>query len=200
MIVDKRKIDIPYLLKMDRFNENKNKIVLAKLANELLQDDKVIFIDSSSTALYLIDFLRNYKGLQIITNGLMTASLLSEYTDFPINVIGGLIVPKRFTINGSKAMSDIATYNADLAFVSCLGYDFIHGATETTEGEAYVKRAFRKQAQKIILLFTADKFNQTYMYQSLNNQQIDYIVTDYQFSENDLNLMCDYNIKVLATE
>ncbi|MFB3166686.1 DeoR/GlpR family DNA-binding transcription regulator [Neobacillus sp. 179-C4.2 HS] len=198
MIIDKRKIDIPYLMKIDRFNDDKKKAMVTKIADRLLKDDMVIFIDSSSTALHLVDILTKYDGLQIITNGLITASLLSEYTTARVSIVGGSIVPKRYTINGSKALFDITTYYADIAFVSCRGYDFTIGATETMEGEAYIKQAFRKQSKEVALLITSDKINHRYMRQSLSNQDIDYIITDKKLSEDEINILIRNNIRFMS--
>jgi DeoR/GlpR family transcriptional regulator of sugar metabolism len=198
MIIDKGKIDIPYLMKINRFNNDKEKAMVTKIAQKLLKDDMVIFIDSSSTALHLVDVLTKYDGLQIITNGLITASLLSEYTTARVNIVGGSIVPKRFTINGSKALHDITTYYADIAFVSCRGYDFTLGATETTEGEAYIKQAFRKQSKEVALIITSEKFNHRYMRQSLSNQDIDYIITDKKLSKDEINILVRNNIRFMS--
>ncbi len=89
----------------------------------------------------MVKNLSKFEGLKIITNGVITAALLSEFTNAQVSILGGEIVPKRATINGSKAFNDILTYNADIAFVGCRGLDFEHGTTETHEGEALIKKA-----------------------------------------------------------
>lgn len=197
VIIDRRKIDIPYLMKVDKFNEDKEKERMAKLAKELIQNDMNLFIDSSSTALHLVHQLNKFEGLQVITNGVITASLLSEYTSAKVNILGGSIVPKRFTVNGSKAYHDALTYNVDLAFVSCRGFDFSVGATETTEGEALIKQSFRKGAKEVVLMVTHDKWNQKYLHQSLNCSDIDYMIVDKPLSKIELEDLQKHKISVL---
>ncbi|MEI2365003.1 DeoR/GlpR family DNA-binding transcription regulator [Niallia circulans] len=197
VIIDRRKIDIPYLMKVDKFNDDKEKERMAKLAKELIQNDMNLFIDSSSTALHLVHQLNKFEGLQVITNGVITASLLSEYTSAKVNILGGSIVPKRFTVNGSKAYHDALTYNVDLAFVSCRGFDFSVGATETTEGEALIKQSFRKGAKEVVLMVTHDKLNQKYLHQSLNCSDIDYMIVDKPLSKIELEDLQKYKISVL---
>lgn len=94
MIIDNQKIDLPYLMKIINFNEQDNKHKLAEKAKDLINDDMVIFIDSSTTTLHLIKMLAKFEGLQIITNGVLTASLLSEFTDAHINILGGTVIKK----------------------------------------------------------------------------------------------------------
>lgn len=59
-------------------------------------------------------------------------------------------------MNGAKAYNDALTYNADIAFVSCRGIDYDKGATETHEGEALIKQAFRRQSSSLVLLVTEE--------------------------------------------
>lgn len=70
----------------------------------------VIFLDSSTTTLHFIKMLSRFKGLQFISNGVLTASLLSEFTEAQINILGKTVVKKRISINGSKAFNDPLIY------------------------------------------------------------------------------------------
>ncbi|WP_017471432.1 DeoR/GlpR family DNA-binding transcription regulator [Amphibacillus jilinensis] len=197
VIIDRQKIDIPYLMKVDKFNDEKNKERMAKIAETLIEDDMSLFIDSSSTALHLVNQLNRFNGLKVITNGVITASLLSEYTSADVNILGGSIVPKRFTVNGSKAFNDALSYHVDLAFVSCRGFDFTVGATEITEGEALIKQAFHKRSKELVLMVTSDKFNQKYLNQSLNCADVDYMIIDRSLSESELEKLQHHKIEVL---
>lgn len=197
MIIDNQKIDLPYLMKIINFNEQDNKHKLAEKAKDLINDDMVIFIDSSTTTLHLIKMLAKFEGLQIITNGVLTASLLSEFTDAHINILGRTVIKKRNTINGSKAFNDALTYYADISFVSCRGFDLKEGATETTEGEALIKQAFRRNSKHLVLLVTDEKFNNKYIHKSLSLQDVDTIITDYKLTQDSINLLQKNNIKWL---
>ena len=157
MLIDNRKIDVPYLMKITKLEEETEKRKIADTASSLIRDDMVLFLDSSTTSLHLVRNLARFDGLQIITNGIVTAAMLSEYTTAKVSVLGGAIVPKRATINGSKAYNDALSYYADLAIMSCRGLDFSQGVTETHEGEAMVKKAFRKQSDRLAVLVTQQK-------------------------------------------
>lgn len=194
MIIDNQKIDLPYLMKIINFNEQDNKHKLAEKAKTLINDDMVIFLDSSTTTLHLIKMLSKFEGLQIITNGVLTASLLSEFTEAQINILGGTVVKKRNTINGSKAFNDALTYNADISFVSCRGFDLEKGTTETTEGEALIKQAFRRNSKHLVLLVTEDKYHNQYLHKSLALNEIDTVITDYNLSHNDIDILKRNNI------
>ncbi|MBD3948736.1 DeoR/GlpR transcriptional regulator [Tuanshanicoccus lijuaniae] len=178
IIIDDEKIDVPYLMKLTKLNEDVKKKYIANLAQPFIKDDMTIFIDSSTTCLHLVNVLSKFEGLKIITNGVLTAVTLSEFTNAEISVIGGQVVHKRATINGSRAYSNILNYYADIAFVSCRGFDIIEGAFEVSEGEALIKQGFRSQANKLILLMDSSKIGKMYTHKSLKINEIDYILVD----------------------
>lgn len=195
MWIDNKKIDVPYLMKITHLEEDKSKQYVADVAKTLVRDDMVLFVDSSTTCLHLVKTLAQFEGLQIITNGILTAAMLNEFTSAHVAVLGGSLVHKRATINGAKAYQDILTYNADLAFVGTRGFDFKHGLTETHEGEALIKKGFRLQAKKLAVLATHDKFDHKFMYQSIACHEIDYLITDNPIDENQMDALDIHEIQ-----
>lgn len=89
MLIDNRKIDVPYLMKITKLEEETEKRKIADTASSLIRDDMVLFLDSSTTSLHLVRNLARFDGLQIITNGIVTAAMLSEYTTAKVSVLGG---------------------------------------------------------------------------------------------------------------
>ena len=157
----------------------------------------VLFLDSSTTSLHLVRNLARFDGLQIITNGIVTAAMLSEYTTAKVSVLGGAIVPKRATINGSKAYNDALSYYADLAIMSCRGLDFSQGVTETHEGEAMVKKAFRKQSDRLAVLVTQQKIAHKFMHQSIAFHEINYLVTSKELTKEQYAKVKEHHIECL---
>ena len=196
MLVDNRKIDVPYLMKITKLEETEKRKI-ADTASSLIRDDMILFLDSSTTSLHLVRNLARFDGLQIITNGIVTAAMLSEYTTAKVSVLGGAIVPKRATINGSKAYNDALSYYADLAIMSCRGLDFSQGVTETHEGEAMVKKAFRKQSDRLAVLVTQQKIAHKFMHQSIAFHEIDYLVTSKELTKEQYAKVKEHHIECL---
>ncbi|NTK01917.1 DeoR/GlpR transcriptional regulator [Enterococcus faecium] len=194
MLIDNRKIDVPYLMKITKLEEERK---IADTASSLIRDDMVLFLDSSTTSLHLVRNLARFDGLQIITNGIVTAAMLSEYTTAKVSVLGGAIVPKRATINGSKAYNDALSYYADLAIMSCRGLDFSQGVTETHEGEAMVKKAFRKQSDRLAVLVTQQKIAHKFMHQAIAFHEIDYLVTSKELTKEQYAKVKEHHIECL---
>lgn len=87
MLIDNRKIDVPYLMKITKLEEETEKRKIADTVSSLIRDDMVLFLDSSTTSLHLVRNLARFDGLQIITNGIVTAAMLSEYTTAKVSVL-----------------------------------------------------------------------------------------------------------------
>lgn len=66
-------------MKITKLEEETEKRKIADTASSLIRDDMVLFLDSSTTSLHYRNLAR-FDGLQIITNGIVTAAMLSEYT------------------------------------------------------------------------------------------------------------------------
>ena len=198
MIIDNQKIDVPYLMKVNQLADDHHKQLIANVAETLIEDDMVLFLDSSTTCLHLVKTLSKFEGLQIIRNGILTAAMLSEFTSARVSVLGGSIVPKRATVNGSKAFNDVLTYNADIAFISCRGLDFYYGVTETNEDEALIKKAFRKQANKLVVLTTSEKLERKYPYQGVACHEMDFLITDGKLTDYAVEQLQKHRIEYLS--
>lgn len=194
------RLDVPYFMKLSGTGTERGKNNLAGIARHLLHDDMTIVVDSSTTCLHLIPQLARFRGIQVITNGVVTAAMLSEQTNAEVCILGGVVSLHHQTINGAKAYNDMLTYAVDLALLSCRGFDVRGGASETKEGEALMKQAMRRQAAEVALLVTAEKWGERFVYQSLRCTDIDYLVTDAELDEDDIANLDASNIEVMQPE
>lgn len=62
-------------MKITKLEEETEKRKIADTASSLIRDDMVLFLDSSTTSLHLVRNLARFDGLQIITNGIVTAAV-----------------------------------------------------------------------------------------------------------------------------
>lgn len=167
--------DLPFDFRKVHASEKKRAI--AKLASDFLGDDQRIFMDSSTTVLPMIPYLKEYKGLHVLTNGILTAHLISQNTDAQVTMVGGHVHKKSSSINGATAASFIGGYRADVAFMSAKSLT-PQGAMEFTEEEAAVRQAYITRAKEKVLLIDSTKFENSCFYLSIAMEELDYILTD----------------------
>ena len=80
----------------------REKAAIARAAVNLIEDDSVIFLDASTTVSFLIDDLRCFKNLTVLTNGLMTAMLLRS-AGVRTFCVGGALVENSLAAGGRMA-------------------------------------------------------------------------------------------------
>lgn len=140
------------------FNENKEeKIIIAKKAASLIQDNDVIFIDSGSTCFYMIDYIQA-KDITVVTNGIMHIQKLMA-KGINTYILGGYAKPEKNLIMGEDMVKKINVMNFDKAFLGTMGIDARSGFTTMMLEDGEVKKAVIKSSDKCYVLADKSKFN-----------------------------------------
>lgn len=140
------------------FNANKeDKIIIAKKAATLIQDNDVIFIDSGSTCFYMIDYIKA-KEITVVTNGIMHIQKLMA-KGINTYILGGYAKPEKNLIMGEDMVNKISVMNFDKAFLGTMGIDARSGFTTMMLEDGEVKKAVIKSSDKCYILADKSKFN-----------------------------------------
>lgn len=153
------------------------KIVIANMASTFIQDGTSLFLDSSTTINAIIPFLKGFKDLTIITNGLQNALSLSKYKNLDTVLIGGSIYPGSSSTVGINAYTELSNYIVDFSIMSCKGLDG-YAVYEANESQAIIKQKMIKNSQIKLLLCDSSKFNKNFFYKLTDIDTFDYIITD----------------------
>ena len=136
----------------------KNQII-PDLAPRHIRDGMTIFLDSSSTVYTLAKELDKFNNLKVITNGIKTAMLLSDFKNVAVMCTGGSLRENSKSLIGLAAKDFISRLNADIAFMSCRGFSVENGVSEASEDEYYVKKQYILNSKKAILMCDTSKMN-----------------------------------------
>lgn len=170
---------------------------IAEIASRLLKDNLSVFIDSSSTCTYLVPYMKNFKNLNIVTNGLRIGLLLSEQTSCQIFLASGYIHSRSNSILGNLTVKTLERLHCDLSIISCSGLDLGFGLSETTIDQSEVKIAMAENSNRIILLADHSKFGDAKLFKSIPLSKIDCIVTDQRPSEEYVEFCANNGIELL---
>lgn len=163
------------------FRENQNamqKQIIANMACDFIRDGMTLFLDSSTTVFTLARNLDRFNNLRVITNGLKTALLLSDYPNLSVMCPGGSLREGSKSLAGLATLEFISRLNADIAFMSCRGFSFENGASEASEDEYFIKQQFIKNSKTNILLLDTSKIGQDYICRLAGAPVFDHILTD----------------------
>jgi len=153
------------------------KRTLCQAAANLVSDNEIIFIDSSTTTLQMADFLGEKKNITVITNGISLATLLVQ-KGIKTYCTGGEIFQNSLAHFGSFAEDFIRRFNIDTMFFSCHGVNDNGMLTDPSLPETQIRKAAINQSKKTVFLCDKSKFSLSTPYNLISIKEVDYIITD----------------------
>ncbi len=150
---------------------------LCRAASALIDDNDIIFIDSSTTTLQMADFLGDKTGITVITNGMALANLLVK-KGIKTYCTGGEIFENSMAFFGSFAEDFIRKFNIDKFFFSCHGVNGKGMLTDPSLPETQIRKVAINQSKVTVFLCDETKFSLSTPYNLISIRDIDYIVTN----------------------
>ncbi|WP_047998592.1 DeoR/GlpR family DNA-binding transcription regulator [Lactiplantibacillus herbarum] len=140
-----------------RTHVDEKKVICRLLAKEIIKDNQAMFIDPSTTAAYLPNYLTDHQNLKVITDNLQFAVAANRMTNLNVFVTGGSLRPNSDSVLGSHTIQDITLFRPQLAILSCSTLDQT-GAYIADMEQANIKFAMMENARESILLADHTKF------------------------------------------
>lgn len=179
-------------------DRKREKNLIGRLAAGLVKDGDTIFLDSSSTTLHMVPYLRSRVGVTVITNGLQTALDLSGCQGIRVFVTGGLLREHARSFAGVAAIENIRRYTAGKVFFSCRAVDFKLGMTDTDEEEALIRREMLACSREGILLADTGKFGDRKPFTICRWDRIHVLVTDCAPVAGDADVLQLSSVRIVA--
>jgi len=168
-------IDLP-------FNIRKNQNVSGKQQMADIAGDH-IFLDASTTAVFIAKALKEKERLTVITNSMEILLELSDVSGWNIISTGGVMKEGYLAFLGSKTEDAIRSYYVDKVIISCKALDHEWGIMESQEAFGTTKKAMIASGREKILVVDSTKFDQTAFSVAGKLRDIDVVVTDRKPSE-----------------
>jgi DeoR/GlpR family transcriptional regulator of sugar metabolism len=173
------------------------KNIIGKLAADLVGDFDIIIIDSSSTALTMINHLVNKQELTIITNGVKTASMIGQTLSCNFLCTGGASYDKTLSLVGYNAEVFMKNHNAKKLFFSCKAVSQNGFISNLTVEESVLKKTMIKQSEKVYLLADHTKLGTTALSTICTFEEIDYFITDCKPTDDWIRIFEQYQVTVI---
>lgn len=158
-------------------HEGKNSI--GAMAASLINDGETIFLDASTSALYLAKHIKGKKRITVITNSTDIINELSPCEDIDLISIGGTLRKNNMSYVGRVAENNIRnSYYANKCFFSCRGATINRGLTDFNEQEAEIKKAMLSRSDVAVFLCDHSKFGRIGVPLVASLEEIDFFITD----------------------
>ncbi|SIQ42654.1 DeoR/GlpR family DNA-binding transcription regulator [Halanaerobium kushneri] len=139
----------------------KEKKAIARYAASLVQEGEVIYIDSGTTTLEMIDYLKD-KKIKIVTSNTVFINNIHEYK-FDCILLGGEISSDLGSVGGPITERQLQELYFDKAFIGASGYSLESGINTPDTREATKKRIVKEHSKKTYVLVDGSKaYKQTF--------------------------------------
>ena len=171
------------------------KIAIAKLAAEFVEENDIIFIDSGTTTMEMFEFLKE-KKLTIVTNNIEFIVRALPYPNLTIISIGGMLIRETNSF-GNYYNSEYANpFNINKAFMTSTGISIANGVTNASPLESRLKHAMVNKSQEVFLLIDHSKFHRHGLITYCRLEEIDCLITDKRPPEEYEAFFAEHHIKV----
>ncbi|MDD6308762.1 MAG: DeoR/GlpR family DNA-binding transcription regulator [Clostridia bacterium] len=170
--------EMPLNLRSFQYADKKDEI--GKQAAQIVKDSQTIFIDSSSTVLHMLPYIKHKKDVTIISNSQKVIDSLA-FTDNKLILTGGELIPRNLAYVGELACRALDMYRPELVFFSSQGIDADGEITDASQTETTLRRAAIKRGIQAIFLCDSSKAGRIYPHHVCYKSEIAKIITDSDF-------------------
>lgn len=167
---------IPFYLRSHK--NTHEKALVARRAASLVKSGNVIFIDSSTSTYFMLEYLKNIKDITVITNSLASIGVCSEYN---INAFltGGKLNPEnRSCFTGSHTENMIKSFHADFCFFSVQSLTNTGILYDCFENEITPRKLMIENSEKKVFLCDNSKINHYSAHKLCDISGLDYVISD----------------------
>lgn len=157
------------------------KRAISKEASKMVKEGMTIFIDGSTTAQYMAEYIKKIENITIITNNLNLVSHFSEAGTKCI-CLGGNIVEPPYITGGVDAAIQAGTYTADITFFSVGGFS-AEGLIYDSPGYYELHKAMLARSKRIVFLVDHEKVGIENKRVLCNFSKVDTVISDFTFAE-----------------
>lgn len=148
-------------------------------AAKLIHSGETLFLDASTSSLYLARNIKDKHGLTVITNAASIVAELADCENIKLISTGGLLSKRNMSYTGRFTERMIReNFAANKFFFSCKGVTPDRGLTDASEEEAYVKRAMMDVSDSVIFLCDHNKLGRKSIPVIAPLDRIDTVITD----------------------
>nr|WP_073293201.1 DeoR/GlpR family DNA-binding transcription regulator [Parolsenella massiliensis] len=149
---------------------------IAREAAKHVKDGDCIFLNGSSTALNIIDFI-TANDVTVVTNNCKVL-LIGEHPNVSILLTGGEIRPPKASMVGKLAMDNIREVNAAKCFLGCTGLSVVSGITSATAPEPAINALMLERSREHYVVADSSKLGLVSSFSFGTVDEIDILFTD----------------------
>ena len=176
------------------------KQALAKIAVDHIVSGDTIFLDASTTTFFIARELKKSKNITVITNSLRVVAELSCNPEIKTIAVGGVVSDNQSFVGSLAEKSIEDNYVASKMFFSSKGFTAEAGILESNDKECGIKQKMLRNSGIRYYLCDSSKIGRIGFVKLASFEEIDYIITEAELSDDIMTRLDDYNVKIINAE
>jgi DeoR family fructose operon transcriptional repressor len=156
------------------------KRAIARVARQFFERGEIIFLDASTTALYLIQEIPDDLPMTIVTHSAYLPVELAGRTDLQVISTGGVLDTLSLCYLGGEAERSVRQFSAHRAFFGAEGVSLIEGCTDPNLMDIQLKAVMVQRAQELFILADHRKLGKSALGSFASLDQVRVLITDEQ--------------------
>ena len=145
-------------------------------AAKLVKDGDIVFIDSGTTTVQIIEAIKDMR-VTVITNNIQVMTKALEYENIRVIMLPGEVHRKTLSITGEDSAEYLSHMNTNIAFMAATGASFT-GVANSSPLEYSIKKAAVAHAERAVLLVAGSKFGTTSLLIYAGLDKFQTVITD----------------------
>ncbi|MBM2659143.1 DeoR/GlpR family DNA-binding transcription regulator [Staphylococcus pseudoxylosus] len=176
-------------------NSNSKKLIGELAANEIEAND-IIYIDTGTTTIHLLDYVDKHLTFTIITNSLDIMNKASQFDNVTLFIIGEKYKPITRSFIGIDSNMLLEKFNINKAFMSATGVNIQNGLSNSEMEENLIKQYITSKATETFILADHSKMGKSTLLTYCDLSDINKMFTD-KIPPKNINDFCqEYHIAV----
>jgi DeoR family glycerol-3-phosphate regulon repressor len=169
-----------------------SKRAIGEVAAALIPDNASLFINIGTTTEAVAKALLQHRNLLVITNNINVANILRASPSNEVVLSGGVVRHSDGALVGDAAADFFSRFKVDFAIIGSSAIDTDGSLLDYDMREVRVAQAIMDNAQSVILVSDATKFQRRAPMRIAHVSQIDTFVTDY-CDDDDFRMLLETN-------
>ncbi|MGX5805575.1 DeoR/GlpR family DNA-binding transcription regulator [Bradyrhizobium sp. Arg314] len=155
------------------------KLLAAKAAMVLFENDMNVFLGASSTMLLVAEELaRSDKRLTITTNMIDIATITAASGRCAVTLLGGIVNPRTHAVGGHEVLKGLEDRLFDLTVMGASAVSPVHGILGPTKYHNVLVTRLASRSHQTAFVMDSAKFGRRDAYVALPLSQVDFVATD----------------------
>lgn len=154
-----------------------DKSYICQIASNFIHNGDVIFIDSGTTTMNMLDYIKDLS-ITILTNNLNIILGAIAYPNLNVISLGGNLIRETKSLSGIGSIDMLKYYNISKAFMASAGISANNMVTNSTFQEFEIKKTIVEKADEVYVLVDSSKFEKSALVTYCELKDVDHLITN----------------------